>query len=105
MNKKHLIIVVLLVFVLVFEFLYLNPLGIKIGYMISGGYRNNPQSEEMQEEVLREYNEQVRLYEMYKNDENRTAKKWSDNAKKKANELADKYNSIYNEETLKIIGD
>lgn len=94
------IVIAAIIVILFIEFLYLNPFGIKIGYVLSGGDKQNVDDSVNPDELYRDYNESVQTYNLYKNSENKVAVQWAENAKQKANIIASQYNEIMNEKIL-----
>lgn len=102
LNTLDIIIIIIVIASLLY--LYLDKNGIKIGYEMNGG---KPVQEEPinLDSLLKEYNESVETYELYKNSTNSTALSWAEKAKRRANEVADEYNSLVAENFLKRIED
>lgn len=96
---------VLFILVILFAFLYFNPVGIKIGYWLSGGSAENEYEEFEDEELLRDYKEYKSTYEMYVDTSNVTSEKWAETARQKANKIADKYNELVGENILEKLGE
>ena len=106
MKNKPLISVVIsvtLIALLLLEFFLLNPLGIRLGYFMSGGKTTVQSSGMMPSELRREYEEMVNVYNLYKDDENSTSRRWAETAREKANSLAEEYNYLMNDYVLKEI--
>lgn len=99
------VICVLVVFIALSSFFYLSSIGIKMGYKLNGGKDAVEDFSENIDELLREYDEQVRTYELYKDSENSTAQKWAATAKEKANDIAFEYNKLVTDNFLKRIGE
>lgn len=74
-------------------FLYTNALGIDIGYKMSGG-EETVDEEIKEEELIRDYEKYKSEYELYKDSSNFTMQKWAKNAVQKANDIADRYNTL-----------
>lgn len=100
-----LIVIIVASLVLIFEFLYIDPIGIKIGYMANGGYSNTEPNQKNADELLRDYKEQLQTYDAYKNSTNPTAQKWAKTALQKANDIAETYNNLKQKDILKKIGE
>lgn len=100
---KRFIIILTVLFLVLLEFFYLNPNGIKLGYYLSGGHKTTATITSTPAEIKRDYEEMVAVYTLYKNDDNEIAKRWSDTAKQKANSLAKEYNNLMDEYILEEI--
>ena len=106
MTRKGYLIALILILIGAILFFYFNPLGIKIGYSIHGGKEPVKVSETLNAEAIyHEYLNQIDTYDRYRNDDNPTAQKWAENAKNKANELADQYNELMGEFVLNGLGE
>lgn len=99
------LVIFLIIIVILFEFFYANPFGISIGYRLSGGEMQSTIERKNPDALLRNYNDYVRTYELYKNSENATAQKWAMDAKEKANNVAHEYNILIGEYKLDYIGE
>lgn len=102
-ERSEQIFIIVICLVLFIEFLYINPFGIKLGYVLSGGKTTSESSLNL-DELRRDYNESVSTYYMYKDSDNTTAAQWAETAKQKANDIAKQYNEIMNENILGEIG-
>lgn len=103
-NVKLFIISLVILFLVLLEFFYLNPEGIKMGYYLSGGHKTTQTLNRTPAEIQRDYNEQVETYMLYKDEVNQTAQKWAETARQKANSLAKEYNNLMNDYILEEIG-
>lgn len=63
MKNRLVLFSVILIIVLIFEFLYLNPFGIKVGYFMSGGASGSDEHLNA-DELLRDYEEAVSTYQL-----------------------------------------
>ena len=100
MNKiKFIILFIVIIIIALLWFLYFDPFGIQLGYKLNGGQEttlveSTKTLNQTADEIKLNYIEQVDTYNLYKNSDNITAQKWAENAKLKANQLADEYYNI-----------
>ena len=92
-NDVERLAVILLILAAILVFLYTDPIGIKIGYRISGGEKTAELTENEQA-LLRDYKEYVMTYKTYRDSDNPTCRSWAETAKQKANAMADEYGRI-----------
>lgn len=103
MKRICFLITLLILIIVVIQFMFITPAGIRLGYKLSGGGQPNVDESNRESELLRDYEEQLSTYIKYKDSENITAKQWAESAKQKANEIAVEYNNISNKNLLKEI--
>lgn len=101
-SKYILIISIVLIIIVIFSIV--SPIGIKIFYSLSGGKEPDETVAVNTDKLKQEYYIQVNNYERYYGSDNAVQQKWALNAKNRANEIADEYNSVIGNKELELIG-